>query len=43
MKIIGIEDKAPKRKLNKKKVMIAGIVAVVAIIFLILFISLFIL
>ena len=38
MKIIGIEDKIPKRKLNKKKVMIAGIVAVVVLIFLILFI-----
>lgn len=38
MKIIGIEDKMPKRKLNKKKVMIAGIVAVVVLIFLILFI-----
>ena len=38
MKIIGIEDKLPKRKLNKKKVMIAGIVVVVVLIFLILFI-----
>lgn len=38
MKIIGIEDENIKRKLNKKRVMIASIIGIIAFIILILFI-----
>lgn len=38
MKIIGIEDENIKTKLNKKRVMIASIIGIVAVIILILFI-----
>lgn len=38
MKIIGIEDKEPKRKINKKKIIIAFLVAVVVLTLIILFI-----